>query len=69
MVLVSRSSLAAHGMVARCVGDPSPDGGWRRGAGLVGRVWGQFGLLELRSLRTARGRVHRYFTTEPPGKP
>lgn len=38
-------------------GNPSLDGGWRRGAGLVGKVWGQFGLLELRSLRTSRGRV------------
>ena len=58
--------ISGFWLVARCVGDPSPDGGWRRGAGLVGRVWGQSGLLELRSLRTARGRVQHGLGGEGP---
>lgn len=45
-------------------GNPSLDGGWRKGAGLAGEVWGQFGLLELRSLRTSGGESSKVWVEE-----
>ena len=47
--------ISGFWLLARCMGAPSPDGSWRSGAGLVGRVWGRSGLLEVRVLRTSRG--------------